>query len=129
MSSMKMMTMLGGRTSTAAATAPASEKAIESTKNKYRNLYFIFLSVRANKKPAPRHCLPRGRLKSTKTKKPTVVGRLDQTLPHRPHRRLGAVTDGDLAEDVLHVLLHGLDADRERAADFLVAQSQCHVPK
>src|SRR5260370_41796629 len=54
---------------------------------------------------------------------------LNHPFPHRPDSGLGAVAHGDLAEDVLHMLLHGLDADRERAADLLVAQAERHVAK
>ena len=54
--------------------------------------------------------------------------RLDQALPHGPDGRLRPIRDRDLAEDVLHVFFHGFDADRQRAADFLVAQPESHVP-
>ena len=55
--------------------------------------------------------------------------RSDQPLAHGPDGGLGAVGDGDLAQDVLHVLFDRLDADRQRAADLLVAQTQRHVPQ
>src|SRR5438046_3192949 len=53
--------------------------------------------------------------------------RSDQSLANRPDGRLRAVAHGDLAQDILHMFLHSLDADRQRAADLLVAQSQRHV--
>lgn len=38
----------------------------------------------------------------------------DDSLPDGPHRRLRAVVDGEFAEQVLHMLLDGLNADRQR---------------
>ncbi len=48
---------------------------------------------------------------------------LDEFLADGPNRRLRAVGDADLAEDVLHVLLHGFVADVQRLGDFLVGQA------
>ena len=49
---------------------------------------------------------------------------LHQALAHGPNRGLGAIADGDLAQNVLHVLLDRLDADLQRLADLLVAQAR-----
>ena len=57
----------------------------------------------------------------------TVGCRLDQPFAHGPNRGLRAIGQRDLAQDILHVLFDRFDADRQRMADFLVAQAQRHV--
>ena len=59
-----------------------------------------------------------------------VIGQLqtdalafDEPLLHSPHGCLSAIARIDFAENVLHVFLHGFDADRQRASYFSITQT------
>ncbi len=54
---------------------------------------------------------------------PTITDelrRLDEAFFHGPDGCFGAIAGFELAEDVLHVLFDGFDADVERTADFTI---------
>ena len=52
------------------------------------------------------------------------AGSSDQIFAHGPHRRLRAVGNADLSQNVLHVFFHRFVADAKRLGDFLVRQSE-----
>ena len=54
---------------------------------------------------------------------------LNQPALDGPNGCLGTVRDRDLAKNVLHMLFDRFDADRQRAANFLIAEAQCQVAK
>ena len=47
-------------------------------------------------------------------------GKLDHATADCPDGCLSAVTDGEFAKDVLHVLLHRFNTDRQRLGDLFV---------
>ena len=47
-----------------------------------------------------------------------------QRLPYRPDRSLGPISNADLAENVLHMLLDRFITDPQRQGNFLVGQSR-----
>ena len=54
---------------------------------------------------------------------------LRQPLPDRPDCRLSPVSNTDLPQYVLDVLLDGLIANVQRLRDFLIGQSQGQLEK
>src|SRR6476646_762932 len=74
--------------------------------------------------PAP--CRAGGRVHKTTVvlrPDPTKVGLVDEAVAPRPQRRLQAVVDADLAEDVAEVALDRLRADPEPEGDLLVGHA------
>jgi hypothetical protein len=55
--------------------------------------------------------------------RPSVLGDLDPALAHGVDDGLGAVVDGQLAQDGRHVVLHRLLADGQRVGDLLVGHA------
>jgi hypothetical protein len=51
----------------------------------------------------------------------------DQFFPNRPHGRLCAIRNADLAQDVLDVFFAGFVADSQRRGDFSVGQTECQL--
>ena len=52
---------------------------------------------------------------------PLASERLDHAFFQRPHCGLSSIVDVELAQNILHVLFDGLNADPKRLADFTIA--------
>ena len=52
------------------------------------------------------------------------VSRIEKAQRQRPADRLGAITDVELAQDLLHVILHRQRTDAEDGADLEIALAE-----